>query len=200
MQDLSEPHIYQWDAEGRPTLIDSGRTNPINITFNALGRRAYRHSNTITASYWYNPAGEYPGGYWPSGTSTAWNAEVPFAGRMLGEYTSNTTGPLYFDHPNALGSVGAWLDTAGNSFGEVQYAPFGYRWNDTTNGGTFYVYASMLWYDPETNGYHTANRYYIPRLNRWMTPDLPAGAQQGCADQCSRSQDRRVSLCASRAS
>jgi RHS repeat-associated protein len=29
----------------------------------------------------------------------------------------------------------------------------------------------LLWYDVETDGYQTPNRYYIPRLARWLTPD-----------------------------
>ncbi len=168
-------HTYQWDAEGRLTLIDSGGANPIHISFNALGRRASRNwpSGDVTG-YWYNPAGEYLGGYWASGS--VWNAEVPFAGRMLAEYTSNTTGPVYFDHPNALGSAGAWTGGAGNSNGEVQFYPWGYKWGDTTNGSVFQVYASLLWYDPETDGYHTPARYYIPRHSRWLTPD-PIGVK-----------------------
>ena len=39
-QDLSAPHTYQWDAEGRMRSIDSGTT--ASITFNALGQRVYR--------------------------------------------------------------------------------------------------------------------------------------------------------------
>ncbi len=168
-------HTYQWDAEGRLTLIDSGGANPIHISFNALGRRASRNwpSGDVTG-YWYNPGGEYLGGYWALGS--VWNAEVPFAGRMLAEYTSNTTGPVYFDHPNALGSAGAWTGGAGNSNGEVQFYPWGYKWGDTTNGSVFQVYASLLWYDPETDGYHTPARYYIPRHSRWLTPD-PIGVK-----------------------
>ncbi len=160
-------HTYQWDAEGRLTLIDSGGANPIHITFNALGRRGSRNwpSGDVTG-YWYNPAGEYLGGYWASGS--VWNAEVPFAGRMLAEYTSNTTGPVYFDHPDALGSEGAWTGATGNSGGEVQFYPWGQA-AGTANG--FQVYASLLWYDPETDGYHTPARYYIPRHSRWLTPD-----------------------------
>jgi hypothetical protein len=36
------------------------------------------------------------------------------------------------------------------------------------------VYASLLWYDPEVDGYQPPNRYLVPRLNRWLSPD-PAG-------------------------
>jgi RHS repeat-associated protein len=56
----------------------------------------------------------------------------------------------------------------------VQFYPWGYKWGDTTNGSLFQVYAKLLWYDPETNGYQAQFRYYIPRHSRWLTPD-PAG-------------------------
>ena len=99
MQDNSAPHSYQWDAEGRMRQIDSG-SSAIVTTFNALGQRAYRqNSSNFSASYSYDPSGHFLGGY----GSGWWNAEVPFAGRVLAEYANGSPAPVYFDHPNALG-------------------------------------------------------------------------------------------------
>ena len=98
MQDNSAPHSYQWDAEGRMRQIDSG-SSAIVTTFNALGQRAYRqNSSAFSASYSYDPSGQFLGGY----GSGWWNAEVPFGGRVLAEYANGSPAPVYFDHPNAL--------------------------------------------------------------------------------------------------
>ncbi len=162
-------HTYQWDAEGHPITIDSG-SNQVSNIFNALGRRAYWSKGSGTVTYWDDPWGQFLGGYWSPGS---FNAEIPFAGRMLAEYTSGTTGPVYFDHPNALGSEGQWTTVAGGYNGEVQFYPWGQVAAGTANG--FQVYASLLWYDTGNDGYQTPNRYYIPRHSRWLTPDPVAG-------------------------
>ena len=174
MQDNSAPHSYQWDAEGRMRQIDSG-SSAIVTTFNALGQRAYRqNSSNFSASYSYDPSGQFLGGY----GSGWWNAEVPFAGRVLAEYANGSPAPVYFDHPNALGSGQQWTTAAGGSDGEVLFYPWGAQWGSTTNG--YQLFASLLWYDPETDGYQTPNRYYIPRLARWLTPD-PQGGEVSCS-------------------
>jgi RHS repeat-associated protein len=168
-QDLSAPHTYQWDAEGRMRSIDSGTT--ASITFNALGQRVYRSTPSNSVSYWYDPAGRFLGGY----GSGWWNAAIPFAGRLLAEYASGTPAPVYFDHPNMLGSEQQWTDSGGNPAGEVLFYPWGAKWGDTTNGNLYQLFASLLWYDPETDGYQAAFRYDIPRLGRWLTPDPVGG-------------------------
>ncbi len=168
MQDSSSvpPHSYQWDAEGHIISIDGGST--ASMTFNALGWRVYRTNGT--RSYWVDPQGRFLGGYWGQ-----WNAAIPFGGRTLAEDTNGTTGPLYFDHPNALGSEEQWTNWAGSYAGEVQFYPWGAKWGDTTNGNVFQYFASLQWYDPEVDGYQPPNRYEIPRLGRWLTPDPLAG-------------------------
>ena len=55
----------------------------------------------------------------------------------------------------------------------ILFYPWGAQWGSTTNG--YQLFASLLWYDPETDGYQTPNRYYIPRLARWLTPDPQGG-------------------------
>jgi RHS repeat-associated protein len=149
--------------------IDSGTT--ASITFNALGQRVYRSTPSNSVSYWYDPAGQFLGG---SGSGW-WNAAIPFAGRLLAEYASGTPAPVYFDHPNILGSEQQWTDSAGNPAGEVLFYPWGAKWGDTTNGNLYQLFASLLWYDPETDGYQAAFRYDIPRLGRWLTPDPLGG-------------------------
>jgi RHS repeat-associated protein len=39
----------------------------------------------------------------------------------------------------------------------------------------YQLFASLLWYDPETDGYQTPNRYYIPRHGRWLMTDPITG-------------------------
>ncbi len=160
------PHSYQWDAEGHIRSIDSGTT--ANMTFNALGWRVYR--SNAARSYWVDPQGRLLGGYWGQ-----WNAAVPLGGRTLAEYASGSNETLYFDHPNALGSEEQWTNWAGSYAGEVQFYPWGAKWGDTTNGNLYHYFASLQLYDPEVDGYQPPNRYEIPRLGRWLTPDPLAG-------------------------
>ena len=95
-------HTYAWDAEGRLKSIDGGGT--ANLTFNALGRRVYRtYASSSPVSYWLDPAGNFIGGIWAGAQGSGWNAEVPFAGRILAMYNCGSQGPMCFDHPNALG-------------------------------------------------------------------------------------------------
>ncbi len=158
---------YQWDAEGHIRSIDGGTT--ASMTFNALGWRVYRTNGA--RSYWVDLQGRLLGGSWAQ-----WNAAVPFGGRTLAEYASGSNETLYFDHPNALGSEEQWTNWAGSYAGEVQFYPWGAKWGDTTNGNLYQYYASLQLYDPEVDGYQPPNRYEIPRLGRWLTPD-PIGKQ-----------------------
>jgi RHS repeat-associated protein len=114
-----------------------------------------------------NPAGQFLGGYWGS-----WGGAIPFGGRMLAEYSS-PTGPVYFDHPNALGSGEQWTTAAGGYNGEMQFYPWGQTWMNTASG--YLLYASLLLYDSETDGFQALFRYLIPQHGRWLTPDPLAG-------------------------
>ena len=103
-----------------------------------------------------------------------WNAPVPFMGRTLAMYTPGANSPLYFDHPNALGSEGQWTTASGTYGGELQFYPWGQEGPNTTNGTLYQYFASLEWTDTQTDGYQTPNRYFIPRHGRWLTPD-PSG-------------------------
>jgi len=94
-----------------------------NLTFNALGQRVYRTyaSPSSPVSYWLDPAGNYIGGIWAGALGSGWNAEVPFAARILAMYNCPWQGPMCFDHPNALGAGWQWTTAAGSSLGEVQF-------------------------------------------------------------------------------
>ena len=160
-------HTYQWDAEGRmKQIVDSG----ISIAFDAFGRRVYRSTSSAYVSYLLDPEGQLLGGTW---TGSGWNAEIPFNGRLLAEYSGDTRSPVYFDHPNALGSEQQWTGPTGTetNAGELQFYPWGQEGPSTTNGVLFQLYASLQWADPESDGYQTPNRYFIPRHGRWLTPD-----------------------------
>ena len=168
-------HSYQWDAEGHVISVDSGNT--ASMTYNALGARVYRTNGA--RSYSVDPQGQFLGAYRTAGGTNYWNAVVPFGGRTLAQYGSGSPASVYFDHPNALGSGQQWTNWAGGSVGEMLFYPYGQMWGDTTGGTVFRFYASLLWYDPEVDGYQPPNRYLVPRLSRWMSPD-PLG--QDAAD------------------
>jgi RHS repeat-associated protein len=157
-------NFYSWDAEQHMTSINNGT---LNMNFNALGWRVYEGASGTTLSYFTDPAGQFLGANW----GPSWNAAVPFGGRTLAEYSGETSNPAYFDHPNVLGSEEQWTNAAGASAGEVDFSPWGYKMVDTTNGSMYQLFASLLWYDPQADGYQTPNRYYIPRHGAWLSPD-----------------------------
>ncbi len=100
-------NTYTWDAEGHlKSFVSGGAT--VTMQYNALGQRVYRTASSGSVSYFRDPAGQFLGGDWGG-----WNANILFAGRTLAEYSSGTSGTLYFDHPNALGSEQQWTDAAG---------------------------------------------------------------------------------------
>ena len=143
-------HTYQWDAEGRMIQLDSG-ANAINDTFNAFGWRVYTTYPSIPATnYLYDPQGKFLVGYFGN-----WNAPVPFQGRTLAMYTEGAGEPLFFDHPNALGSEGQWTNASGGYGGELQFYPWGQEGPNTTNGNVYQYYAGLLLYDPQSDGYQT---------------------------------------------
>ena len=145
--------------------IDSG--SAASMTFNALGQRVYVSSSAFTGTYWRAPSVSS----WAGRARGRYSAEVPFAGRLLADYTSGSPGPVYFDHPDALGASQQWTDWAGNSAGEVAFYPWGALWGDTTNGTEFRFFDSLQWYDPTVDGYQADFRYLIPRFGRWLSPD-----------------------------
>ena len=148
--------------------IDSG-TSAVVATFNALGngpigrtvptfRRAIHTTRRV--SFW---AGTAPAG----GTLRFRSAGACWRSMRTGaprRCISTTPTPWAGQQ---------WTTAAGGSDGEVLFYPWGAQWGSTTNG--YQLFASLLWYDPETDGYQTPNRYYIPRLARWLTPDPMGG-------------------------
>ena len=163
-------NTYSYDAEGQLTSFVSGGAT-VTMQYNALAQRVYRSTSTSNVSYFRDVAGQFLGGDWGGG----WNADVLLGGRTLAEYSSGLSGTLYFDHPNALGSEQQWTDGAGNAGQEILFYPWGQVWQNTTKGSLFQMFDSLVWYDPETDGYQADYRYIVPRLGRWFTPDPLAG-------------------------
>jgi RHS repeat-associated protein len=160
--------------------FSSGST--ANMTHNAFGHRVYMtYPGRNPANYFLDPQGLFLGGYT---AGYGWSAAIPLGGRQLAMYAAGASEPVYFDHPNALGSEGQWTDAGGNYAGEVQFCPWGQVCASTiTNGSIYQTFAGLELYDPETDptddGYQTPNRYYVTRHQRWLTPD-PLG--QNAAD------------------
>ncbi len=107
-------------------------------------------------------------------------------GRALAEYNWGSPVSVDFDHPDALGSGQQWTNWAGSSVGETLFHPFGQMWGDTTGGTVFRFYASLLWYDPEVDGYQPPNRYLVPRLSRWLSPDPTEPGAGWTGEPCGR--------------
>ena len=148
--------------------IDSGSSG-VTVTFNALGQRAIGRTapacrrvirTTRRGSFWGDTARAGGTPRFPS-PGACWRSMRTGAPRRCISTTPT---------PWARGSNGPPRRGLGRG---VLFYPWGAQWGSTTNG--YQLFASLLWYDPETDGYQTPNRYYIPRLGRWLTPDPQGG-------------------------
>ncbi len=113
-------HSYAWDAEGHPLTVDSGQSNGVSLAFDALGRMAEQHRTAGYTQIVYSPSGHKLA---LMTGSTLQKAMVPLAGKAFAIY--NASGPLYYAHPDLLGSIRLATTPTRTMYFDTAYAPFG---------------------------------------------------------------------------
>jgi RHS repeat-associated protein len=159
-------HTYQWDAEGRVSVVDPGSSPTWSFTYNALGHRAqWAYGSSGGADqHLFDPAGTWLGNY---GEYTL----VRFGDRMLVTYESSET---YFNHFNFIGSTSMLTNHAGAAAEDMLFYPWGDVWQSWGTGG--YGFANLPYNETTTNTSVTLNRFYSMSPGRWLSPD-PIGVK-----------------------
>ena len=159
-------HSYTYDAEYRITQVDGGAT--ASYAYDALGRRIQR----TTGGNFYNEFFDLDGNMVvETKNNSLWTrGEIYAGGRHLGTYAATTT----FSHSDWLGTERVRTDSTGAVWNSCTSNIYGDNQVCSGNTDPSPIHYAGMEYDAETQLYHTAFRYYNPRLGVWMTPD-PSG-------------------------
>lgn len=157
-------HSYAWDAETRPTTIDS-----VSVTYDALGRMVEQSKSGTNTEIVYDALGNKLA--LMSGTSTLKQAFVPLPAGATAVY--NASGLQYYRHPDWLGSSRFSSTPNRTMYNDLAYAPFGeiYATSGTTTPTNISFAGNNE--DTTTNLYDAYFREYGIQ-GRWPSPD-PAG-------------------------
>ena len=155
-------HSYAWDAEGRPTTIDT-----TTLTYDALGRMVEKAVSAAYTQMVYSPMG---GKLALMNGQTLSKAFVPLPGGATVVYTAS--GIAYYRHSDWLGGSRVASTPSRTKYYDVAYAPFGesYAGSGTTD-------LSFTGQNQDAVGGHDdfLFRELNPVHGRWISPD-PAGA------------------------
>ena len=185
---------YSFDDNGNLTQRDDGTTTT-TYTYDVLNRLTQVADGTHTTSYTYDGHGNriikaYDGQplhylkegaqvmctYNSAGTILRYFIQGPFG--MLYS-TDETGGNMQIYHADIRGSVAAVSDQSQNTVATYAYDPYGLNIAETGSLDNPYQYVGTLGVTKDENGlYHMHNRYYDPKIKRFVTED-PIGLQGG---------------------
>lgn len=173
-------HAYSWDTENKLTAIDSGLSNGICQTYDALGRVVEQDKGSACTT---SPTSSTEIVYDPSGAKLALmngsslvKAFVPLPGGAEAVY--NSSGLQYYRHPDWLGSSRLASTSSRTLYYSGAYAPFGENY---VPKGTQDLSFTGQNQDTESSGsggagglYDFLYREHSPVQGRWLSPD-PSG-------------------------
>src|SRR5271165_4393957 len=157
---LSWPPAYTYNAENRIVTA-----NGVTYTYDGDGMRVKKSSGTL---YW-RTTGAVIAETNASGSTT--NEYVLFSGRRI--VRRDSSGAAYYYQADHLGSTRAGIQANGTLCYDADFTPYGQELAHTSTCPQNYRFTGYEW-DSETGLDYAVNRYYNPRLGRFMTPD-PAG-------------------------
>jgi len=182
-------HSYSWDTENRLTTVDSGGSNGICETYDALGRlveqtrgSACSTSPTSSTEIVYSPSGEKLA---VMNGSMLVKAFVPLPGGAQAVY--NSSGLQFYRHPDWLGSSRLSTTPSRTCYYDVAYAPFG----ENYAGACITQDLSFTGQNQDTEQssaggagglYDFLYREHSPVQGRWLSPDPSGLAAANTAD------------------
>lgn len=118
-------HTYSWDADGHAITVDSGLSDAVSLTYDALGRMVEQNRLGIYTQITYSPFGQK---FALMNNQTLKKALVPLSGKNLVVYSSSG---LYYGHPDSLGSIRLGTTSSRTLSFDTAYAPFGETYAST---------------------------------------------------------------------
>jgi RHS repeat-associated protein len=154
-------NTYQWDANGRPIVIDG-----VNSAYDAQGNLAEQDASWGTQEYLYDENRTQIGGAIGQGSGFAY---IPLPGGAQALYSQ---GVLYYTHADWLNSARFHTTPSHTVYGDTAFAPYGESYASTNPTDPFHFAGYPL--DFALGLFDTPNREYQTNQGRWVTPD-PAG-------------------------
>lgn len=178
-------HTYTWDTGTRLSKVDSGASNGVCATYDALDRVVEQATGANCAT---SPTGTTEIVYSPAGVklalmngSTLVKAFVGLPGGAQAVY--NGSGLLYYRHPDWLGSSRLATTPSRTCYWDSAYAPFGENYAPPASGciqqdlnftGQNQDTESSVPSGGQGGLYDFMFRRFSPSQGRWLSPD-PAG-------------------------
>jgi RHS repeat-associated protein len=173
-------HAYSWDTENKLTGIDSGTSNGVCQTYDALGRVVEQDRGSACTT---SPTSSMEIVYSPSGAKLALmngsSLVKAFVSLPAGaQAVYNSSGLQYYRHPDWLGSPRLASTSSRTPYYSGAYAPFGENY---VPSGTQDLSFTGQNQDTESSGaggagglYDFLYREHSPVQGRWLSPD-PSG-------------------------
>ena len=153
-------HTYAWDSSSKAITVDS-----VNATYDALGRMVEQNRSGTYTQFAYGPTGAKLAIL--SG-QTLQKGLLPLPGGGIAVY--NTSGLLYYGHPDHLGSMRLGSTSTRSIYFDLAFAPFGETY--VPSGTTDPAFTGQR-QDTVAGLYDFPERQYSTQ-GRWPAPD-PAG-------------------------
>jgi len=167
-------HTYSWDAAGKMLTVDSGTSNGVCLTYDALGRMVEQARGSIcTSSYTqilYSPTG---GKLALMNGQSVSKAFIPLPGGATAVYTSGPT-LSYFRHPDWLGSSRFASTASRTMYYSGAYAPFGETYAEAGTPDRSFTGQNQDTVQGSTTGLYDFMFREYAQYGRWISPD-PAG-------------------------
>jgi len=158
-------HSYAWDAETRPTTIDT-----VAVTHDALERMVEQNKGGVYTQILYSPTGFKM--ELMNGQSSFVKAFVPMPGGTEEVWQASGASP-YYRHSDWLGSSRFASTSTRTMYNDLAYAPFGEQYAQAGSTGVTDTSFARNNEDTMTNLYDAQAREYGIQ-GRWPSPD-PAG-------------------------
>jgi len=157
---MNETETFVYDWENRLKIF-SGPDDGSTYTYNILGQRKTKNASGHLTTYYYD--GDEVAIEKINGTTIYY-----IHGPRIDEIISDSRGYSY--HVDGLGSVVNLTDANGNEAASYSYDAFGNLTSSTGSVANPWLYTGR-YLDSESGLYYYRNRYYDPRVGRFISRD-----------------------------
>ncbi|HEV2348772.1 MAG TPA: RHS repeat-associated core domain-containing protein [Terriglobia bacterium] len=164
---------YAWDADGHMIADTVNGSATATATYDAFGRMVERDQGSSSMEVVYDPTGHRLAQMTGQTLAQAY-VPLPAGGPWIPAFAgmTNTSGLMYYYHPDWEGSVRLKSNTSRSVGGDAAYGPYGETY--AASGGWLNVYAGIQDdFSPELDD--AMLRRYNPTQGRWVSPDPLGG-------------------------